>query len=116
VRIVPYQSFLEGFLFYYKKIYIKFIYLVDTSVESETSGTDLWSPTSPESGGATSTSSFDFSSPSSPLSSDLDNNNDSTFTENFFIDEKYLIIGDKLGRLKVHFNQILISKKINSFC
>jgi hypothetical protein len=46
------------------------IVLVDSNLEeSETSGTDLWSPTSPESIGPTSVSSFDFSTSTSPLPS-----------------------------------------------
>lgn len=51
------------------------------------------------SNGSTNTSAFDFNTPNSGLSSESDNNQDSPFTESFFINEKYLIIGDKLGKL-----------------
>ncbi|CAF1119626.1 unnamed protein product [Adineta steineri] len=84
VRIVPYQSLL-GF---------------DTNTDSETSGTDLWSPMSTGSNGPMSVASFfGFDMQNPPLSSDLDNNHDSSSPskENIFIDEKYLIFGDKLG-------------------
>jgi hypothetical protein len=78
---------------------MKNLFLVDSNIEeSETSGTDLWSPASIESSGTRSTSSFDFSISNSPLASELESNHDSTSTRNVFIDEKYLILGDKLGK------------------
>jgi hypothetical protein len=81
-----------------KYIFINTLSLVDTNIESESSGTDVWSPTSPGSVGSMNTSSFDFSTPNSPLSSESDTNRDLSFIEHFSIDEKYLIIGDKLGK------------------
>ncbi len=87
-----------------------YISLVDTNTESETSGTDLWSPTTPESSGLTSTSSvFDFNISNSQSSSDSDNNPNSSFIENFLINEKYLIFGDKLGKEKNSYCLLLSS-------
>jgi len=78
---------------------MKNLFLVDSTIEeSETSGTDLESPMSQESNGPTSTSSSDANISNSSLSSESENNHESPFTENFFIDEKYLILGDKLGK------------------
>jgi len=50
----------------------------------DSSGTDLWSPTSPASNDPTSISLFDFNTLNFPLPSELENNQDSPFMENFY--------------------------------
>jgi hypothetical protein len=93
---VFYKVFISFILY---KIYVQeYLSLVDTNIESENSGPEFWSPTSPESSSSINTTAFDFNIPNSSLSSELDNNRDLSFIENFSIDEKYIIIGDKLGK------------------
>ncbi|CAF0762038.1 unnamed protein product [Rotaria sordida] len=81
IQIIPYQTFLD----------------VDTNTKSETSYTDLWSSTLPMSNDSINTSSLDFNVLNSELAYECDNNHNSSLLENIFIDEKYLILGDKLG-------------------
>ena len=81
------------------KIYVhENLSLVDINIESENSGTEMWTPTSPESANSINTTGFDFNIPNSSVSPEVDNNRDLSFIENFSIDEKYIIIGDKLGK------------------
>ncbi|CAF5172246.1 unnamed protein product, partial [Rotaria sp. Silwood1] len=72
----------------------------DRNTESESSSTDLSSPTLPMLNDPNNTSSFDFNVANSASTFDCDNNHDSSLIENAFIDEKYLILGDKLGTQK----------------
>ena len=73
--------------------------LADPIIEdSEASETDVRSSASPDVNGLRSPSSFDLNNSASPLTSESETNQDSSFTESFFIDEKYLIYGDKLGK------------------
>ncbi|CAF4446081.1 unnamed protein product [Rotaria socialis] len=81
VRIAPIQNFLE----------------VDINLDSKTSDTDLGSPTSPLSSDSTSSSLFDYSVSNLESPSALDNNPKSPLMGKFLIDEKYLILGEKLG-------------------
>ncbi|CAF1161882.1 unnamed protein product [Rotaria sp. Silwood1] len=99
IRIVPYRTLLDGCLtyFYLKYLLMKFLFLVDRNTESESSSTDLSSPTLPMLNDPNNTSSFDFNVANSASTFDCDNNHDSSLIENAFIDEKYLILGDKLG-------------------
>ena len=63
--------------------------------DSDPSDTDLWPSTTPED--KTMVTPLNFLSAMSSQTSDSDAHQDSSFSDNFFIDEKYLIYGDKLG-------------------
>ena len=72
-----------------------FIFLVDAEVETATNDSDIDSPLSPDTGSASTTQSFDFNT---TASSDTSSQHGSSSIEKFFVDEKYLILGEKLGK------------------